>query len=46
MNTTDNLQKIDVERANETWEKFYELHEQEMERIKHLNRTQLSSIGL
>ena len=46
MNTTDHLREVDVERANERWKKFYELHEQEMERIKHLNKKQLSSIGL
>jgi hypothetical protein len=46
MNTKDHLREVDVERANETWEKFYELHEQEIERIKHLNKKQLSSIGL
>jgi putative transposase len=46
MNTKDHLQEVDVERANETWNRFNELHEQEMERIKHLNKKQLSSIGL
>ena len=46
MNTKDNLREVDVERANETWEKFYKLHEQEIDRIKHLNKKQLSSIGL
>lgn len=46
MNTTDDLREVDIERANETWNKFYELHEQEIARIKHLNRKQLSSIGL
>lgn len=46
MNTTDDLREVDIERANETWNKFYELHEQEIARIKYLNRKQLSSIGL
>ncbi len=46
MNTTDSLREIDVGRANETWKDFFDKHEQEMERIKHLNKKQLSSIGL
>ena len=46
MNTTDNLDEIDVERANQTWDHFFHLHEQEIERIKRLNKKQLSSIGL
>ena len=46
MNTKDNLREIDVGRANETWNNFFDKHEQEMERIKHLNKKQLSSIGL
>lgn len=46
MNTKDNLQEIDVERANKTWERFFELHEQEMKRIKYLDKKHLSSIGL
>ena len=46
MNTKENLQEIDVKRANETWGNFYELHNQEIERIKELNKKQLSSIGL
>lgn len=46
MNTTDNLREVDVERANETWNNFFGKHEQEIERIKQLNKKQLSSIGL
>lgn len=46
MNTTDNLREIDVGRANETWNTFFDKHEQEMERIKQLNKKQLNSIGL
>ena len=46
MNTKDNLCEIDVERANKTWNNFFDQHEQEMERMKHLNKKQLSSIGL
>ena len=46
MNTKDNLREIDVGRANKTWNNFFDKHEQEMERIKHLNKKQLSSIGL
>ncbi len=46
MNTTENLREMDLERANEAWERFFELHEQEIERMKHLNKKQLSSIGL
>ncbi len=46
MNTKDNLREIDVGRANKTWDHFFEKHEQEMERIKHLNKKQLRSIGL
>ena len=46
MNTKDNLREIDVGRANKTWNQFFENHEQEMKRMKHLNKKQLSSIGL
>jgi putative transposase len=46
MNTKDNLREVDIERANVTWNNFFRKHEQEMERIKHLNKKQLSSIGL
>jgi putative transposase len=46
MNTKDHLREVDVQRANETWNRFYELHEIEMERMKHLNKKQLGSIGL
>ena len=46
MNTKDNLKEIDVERANKTWDTFFTLHEQEIGRIKHLNKKQLSSISL
>lgn len=46
MNTKDNLQEVDVNRAKETWNHFFVLHEQEIKRIKHLNQKQLSSIGL
>lgn len=46
MNTKDNLSEIDVGRANKTWNNFFHKHEQEMERMKHLNKKQLSSIGL
>jgi putative transposase len=46
MNTKDNLYEIDVGRANKTWNNFFNKHEQEMERMKHLNKKQLSSIGL
>jgi putative transposase len=46
MNTKDNLKEIDVGRANKTWNHFFDQHEQEMERMKHLNKKQLSSIGL
>ena len=46
MNTKDNLREIDVGRANKTWNRFFENHEQEMKRMKHLNKKQLSSIGL
>ena len=46
MNTKDNLREIDVRRANKTWNQFFENHEQEMKRMKHLNKKQLSSIGL
>lgn len=46
MNTTDDLREVDVERANETWDNFFRNHEQEMERIKQLNKKQLKSIGL
>ena len=46
MNTKDNLCEIDVGRANKTWNNFFDKHEQEMERMKHLNKKQLSSIGL
>lgn len=46
MNTKDNLSEIDVERTKETWQRFCQLHEQVMERMKHLNKKQLSSIGL
>ncbi|WML43460.1 transposase [Neobacillus sp. PS3-40] len=46
MNTKDNLREVDVGRANETWNNFFRKHEQEIERMKHLNKKQLSSIGL
>ena len=46
MNTKDNLREVDVGRANKTWNQFFENHEQEMKRMKHLNKKQLSSIGL
>lgn len=46
MNTKDNLREVDIKRANETWKNFYELHNQEIERIKNLNKKQLSSIGM
>lgn len=46
MNTKDNLREIDVGRANKTWNHFFDQHEQEMERMKHMNKKQLSSIGL
>ncbi|MFD2616489.1 hypothetical protein [Terrilactibacillus laevilacticus] len=46
MNTKDNLCEIDVERANKTWNHFFDKHQQEIERIKHLNKKHLSSIGL
>jgi putative transposase len=46
MNTKDNLREIDVGRANKTWNQFFKQHEQEMERMKQLNKKQLSSIGL
>lgn len=46
MNTKDNLCEIDIERANKTWNSFFNQHEQEIERIKQLNKKQLSSIGL
>ncbi|MGE8080062.1 RNA-guided endonuclease TnpB family protein [Peribacillus loiseleuriae] len=46
MNTKDNLCEIDVGRANKTWNNFFDQHEQEMERMKHLSKKQLSSIGL
>jgi putative transposase len=46
MNTRDNLCEIDVGRANKTWNQFFNQHEQEMERMKQLNKKQLSSIGL
>lgn len=46
MNTTDDLREVDVERANKTWGNFFEKHEEEIERIKQLNKKQLSSIGL
>lgn len=46
MNTTDNLDEIDIERANHTWDHFFHLHEQEIDRIKRLNKKQLSSLGL
>ncbi|WP_234028494.1 transposase [Lentibacillus sp. Marseille-P4043] len=46
MNTKDNLYEIDVGRANETWNNFFDKHDREMERLKHVNKKQLSSIGL
>jgi putative transposase len=46
MNTKDNLHEVDVGRANKMWNNFFNKHEQEMERIKQLNKKQLSSIGL
>ena len=46
MNTKDNLKEIDVARANETFENFFKLHNNEIDRIKNLDKKQLSSIGL
>lgn len=40
MNTKDNLREVDVDRANETWNNFFNLHQQEIEHIKHLNKKQ------
>lgn len=46
MNTKDNLKEIDIKRANATFENFFKLHNNEIDRIKNLYKKQLSSIGL
>jgi len=46
MNTQDNLEEIDTERCNQTWNRFQELHDREIQRLRQLNKPQLSSMGL
>ena len=46
MNTKDNLKEIDIDRANRTFENFFKLHNKEIERIRKLDKKQISSIGL
>ncbi|MGO5064077.1 hypothetical protein [Clostridium sp. LCP25S3_F8] len=46
MNTKDNLKEVDIDRANTTFENFLKLHNKEIERIRRLNKRQISSIGL
>lgn len=46
MNTKDNLKEIDVEIARETYADFLRLHNREIDRIKGLDKKQLSSIGI
>lgn len=46
MNTKDNLKEIDINRANETFDNFLKLHNKEIDRIKKMNKKQLSSIGM
>lgn len=46
LNTTEDLKSIDRERVNQTWKNFHRLHDAEINRLKGLNKKQLSSIGL
>ncbi|NFI08766.1 transposase [Clostridium botulinum] len=46
MNTKDNLKEVDIDRANMTFENFFKLHNKEIERIRNLDKKQISSIGL
>ncbi len=46
MNTKDNLKEVDIKRATATWPQFFKPHEEEIRRIKELNKKQLSSIGI
>ncbi|WP_454054774.1 RNA-guided endonuclease TnpB family protein [Clostridium sp. Marseille-Q7071] len=46
MNTKDNLKEVDIDRANATFENFFKLHNKEIERIRKLDKKQISSIGL
>jgi len=46
MNTKDNLKEVDIDRANRAFENFFKLHNKEIERIRKLDKKQISSIGL
>ncbi|GAA0121937.1 hypothetical protein UT300018_12530 [Clostridium faecium] len=46
MNTKDNLKEIDIDRANRAFENFFKLYNKEIERIRKLDKKQISSIGL
>jgi hypothetical protein len=46
MNTKDNLKEVDIDRANRAFESFFKLHNKEIERIRKLDKKQISSIGL
>jgi len=46
MNTKDNLKEVDIDRVNATFENFFKLHNKEIERIRKLDKKQMSSIGL
>jgi len=46
MNTKDNLKEVDIDRVNATFENFFKLHNKEIERIRKLDKKQMSSIGI
>ncbi len=46
MNTKDNLKEVDIDRVNTTFENFFKLYNKEIERIRKLDKEQISSIGL
>ncbi|AJA41474.1 transposase [Geobacillus virus E3] len=46
MNVRDNLKEIDREKCFATWEKFKQLHDKEIERLKSKGNKLLSSMGI
>jgi hypothetical protein len=46
MNTTDSLTMVDISRANQTWEKFLGLHNEEIARLRNLGKKQLTCMGM
>lgn len=46
MNVRDNLKEIDREKCFATWEKFKQLHDKEIERLKNSENKLLSSMGI